>query len=106
MTHLRLLADNKKIEVDCMFLSRIETVIHPVDIPVVPEDVLHLHPEESGPFWQRTQDSMATMVKTVVAVYSALMDIETHLFRRRSLDVLHGLPTAPVLDQLPVHAVR
>jgi len=87
MAYLRLLDDNKKIEVDCMFLSRIETVIHPVDIPIVPDDVAKVYPDLSH---EGMMKSLKRMFETVAAVYSALLDVERSRFGRRALDTLSG----------------
>jgi hypothetical protein len=87
-SYLRFLENNSKIEVECIILCRIVSVLRPIHIPVEfpPYLTFNVESEESIHLDALSKESLVTTVQALVKVSDYLLAIETKIFGCKALD--------------------
>jgi hypothetical protein len=93
--HVRLFNDNRMIEIDAMFLSRIVAISELIHIPVDNRSIyLDFMSEDSAELKPVTLDALQHLVKGIIQTMMVIVDMEIEMFGRRTLDL--GLTTREI----------
>jgi hypothetical protein len=88
VSYIRFLEGNKKMEIDCMVLSRIAKVLGPVEVAAEFTGLVDLEweSEDSAVMLPQSQEKIVNLAKAISKIYAVLLSVETRWFGCRALD--------------------